>query len=323
MYKHFLQSNAWQAFQESQGLQTFRKVADDYEFLAVKHVTKIGSYLYVPYGPSLKASPTDSSVVEQSLKNALAALTAIAKAQKCFFIRIEPVVPINPSALEDIGLIHTKDLNPARTWLLDLTQEPTAILSNMSQGTRTRFNQFKNKGLSVSVTKNPSDIIHLLRLQHQLASEKGIRTFSDDYLKSELSQPFASLYQVHYQPPEGGPARIISASLFFDDFESSTRFYMQSATDSAYKKLPATVGLLTTAIFDAKSQGLHYFDFWGIAPQNAPSNHPWAGFTKFKQSFGGFARDYTGTHDYPLSPAKYTVYSALRKLNLARRKLNS
>ena len=187
----------------------------------------------------------------------------------------------------------------------------------MSQGTRTRHNQFSKKGLSVEVSKNPEDIKYLITLQQKLAKEKGINTFSDSYLKTELAQPFSSLYLVRYAD------KIISASLFFDDKKSGTRFYMQSATDSAYKKLPATVGLLTSALFDAKNSGLSTFDFWGIAPEGASPDHPWAGFTTFKKSFGGYPVHYSGTYDFPLDHKKYSLYTSLRSLNLKLRKLKA
>ena len=90
---------------------------------------------------------------------------------------------------------------------------------------------------------------------------------------------------------------------------------MQSAADIDYKKLPATVALLTTALFDAKEQGIKFFDFWGIAPEGAPDSHPWKGFTRFKQSFGGAPVEYAGTYDIILKPIKYHFYQLTRQLN--------
>lgn len=57
--------------------------------------------------------------------------------------------------------------------------------------------------MTVEITKNPEDIKYLVELQHQLAKEKHIASFSEKYLKTELSQPFASLFLVRYhQTPE-------------------------------------------------------------------------------------------------------------------------
>lgn len=315
MNSHFLQSPSWELFlKEKEAKKTFRLLENSpNETLAVLEKTPLGNYLYCPYGPT-------------SLnKTTLNALTSLAKENNCFFLRLEPLKPLSASEIKKFRLKKSKDINPADTWVLDLTPETSDLLKNFSQGTRTRYNTFAKKGLSVRVSKNPEDINFLVRLQSKLAREKGIKTFSKSYLKNELEMPFSSLYLVEYTPPES-PAKkpeIIAASLFFDDLENKTRFYMQSAADSAYKKLPATVALLSTSIFNAKAAGLKLFDFWGIAPDNAGKNHPWAGFTAFKKSFGGFEKNYAGTFDLPLNRLKYPLYRLLRFLNLKLRKLKS
>ena len=289
---------------EKESKKTFRLLENSKdETLAVLETTPVGNYLYCPYGPT-------------SLnKNLLNSLISLAKENNCFFLRLEPLSPLSPSEVKKYNLKKSKDINPADTWVLDLTAEKAEILKNFAQGTRTRYNTFAKKGLSVRVSTDPKDIKYLVKIQSKLAKEKGIRTFSSTYLKNELEMPFASLYLVEYQN------KIIAASLFFDDPENKTRFYMQSAADSAYKKLPATVALLSTSIFDAKEKGLETFDFWGIAPDNAGKNHPWAGFTAFKKSFGGSEKNYAGTFDFPLKTSKYLLYKFLRKLNLLKRKL--
>lgn len=328
MLKHFLQSDAWQKYEELEGHQTFTKETEDFSYLAVKHRTRLGSYLFVPYGPSLSTTQP-----EKSLKKALESLTSLGKAQKAIFIRLEPTYAFSASTLAHMGLTKTKDIDPAHTWLLDLSPTESELLKNFTQGTRTCVNQFPKKGLSVEISHDPADIRHLTALQHKLAKEKNITAYSESHLKNELSQPFASLYLVRYNPdtdqslinpdpsapmsskPRPEKNSIIAASLFFDDLKNSTRFYMQSAADMTYKYLPATHGMLAAAIFDAKKKGLKYFDFWGIAPDDAPKDHPWAGFTKFKKSFSGFAKSYSGTYDLVLSKQKYTLYRALRQVN--------
>ena len=312
MYSHFLQSAPWATFQTALGKTVFSETTENFSYLAILETTKLGNYLYLPYGPSLSESDPKSA-----LTAALTSLTSLAKAHNCFFLRLEPPFPFEKLFLENLKLKKSHDLNPAETWILDLKQSREDILTNMSQGTRTRHNGFAKKGLSVEISNNPDDIKYLVSLQTKLAHEKGIKTFPESYLRTELEQPFASLYLVHFED------KIIAASLFFDDELGKTRFYMQSAADSTYKKLPGTVALLSTALFDAKEKGLETFDFWGIAPENAPKTHPWAGFTAFKKSFGGSEKSYSGTWDLPLNQKKYSLYTHLRSLNRTIRKLKS
>ena len=323
------QSKLWQKLQDDLGENCIFKEGKDYHFLAIEMKTPVGNYLYCPYGPVAKN--------ESAFKEALIEIKNLAREKGAIFIRIEPqdkdyqkLLPKNAK--------KSKDLNPKDTWVLDLTPEKAGIITNFSQGTRTRFNTFSKKGLEVEKTKNPDEIKHLVKLQNQLFKAKNLHTFSEKYLRTELEQPFATLYLVKYHTPEQAtdsanksnnqtplssqPApddgQILAASLFFN--YDGTRYYMQSAADNTFKKLPATVALLTTAIFDAKEQGIKLFDFWGIAPDDAPKDHPWIGFTEFKKSFGGEARHYLGTYDLPISAAKYKLYQSTRKFGKLIRK---
>ncbi len=387
-----LQSKDWQKLQNDLGETTFFEETSKFKFLAIKKKIPFGYYLYLPYGPYLNpdATPEDA-------KACFKKLISLAKKESAIFIRIEPQKFTNNSPIQMDNLSEnqkklnvaqyfnlnqkllkkTKDLNPAETWCLDLTSSVPEILTNFSQGTRTRHNNYKKKGLTVEVTKNPEDIRYLVRLQHKLAKERHIASFSEQYLKTELSQPFASLYLVRYQTPSATlstsaknarvkntpekaniasststklektnitsstgakntlvetPSKdikstkptpkdgeIIAASLFFD--YQGTRFYMQSAANLDFKHLPATVALLSHAIFTAKENGLKTLDFWGIAPENADASHPWYGFTEFKKSFGGYEKIYAGTFDYLIDPKKYYLYSLLRKINRIKRKI--
>ena len=304
------QSEAWKKLQDDLGETSFYEKKGNYEYLAILKSTPVGNYLYLPYGPVYK----DKSGFEETYK----ALKELAKSHNAIFIRVESLDPDFKSYAPK-GTVKSKDLNPADTWVLDLTPEKADIISGFSQGTRTRFNTFAKKGLSVTSTTDPNEIKHLVTLQNKLYKTKNLNVFSEKYLKTELAQPFSTLYLVKYNRPETVDQdanlpkenQILAASLFFD--YEDTRYYMQSAADIDYKKLPATVALLTTAIFDAKEKGIKYFDFWGIAPDVAPKDHPWAGFTEFKKSFGGEAKHYAGTYDIVLKPAKYKLYHATRR----------
>lgn len=304
------QTREWEQLQNQLGETTFFQQTADFTFLAILKKTRFLNYLYLPYGPVLNT--------KTAAKTAHKALLALAKENNVSFIRIEPQDLKNASYLLKLpNLRKSTDLNPAHTWLLDLEKPKEQIISDFAQGTRTRYNQSEKKGITITASNNPDDIHPLVQLQHKLAREKGINTFSEDYLRTELAQPFASLYLAHYQVE--GTDKIIAASLFFD--YDGVRYYMQSASDYDYRKLPSAVAILVSAIFDAKEKGLKAFDFWGIAPDDAPKDHPWAGFTAFKKSFGGFARTYAGTYDLILNYPKYHLYDFARRLNRFIRKL--
>ncbi|MBO7664559.1 peptidoglycan bridge formation glycyltransferase FemA/FemB family protein, partial [Candidatus Saccharibacteria bacterium] len=146
-----------------------------------------------------------------------------------------------------------------------------------------------------------------------LAEQKGINTFSEKYLETELEQSFSTLYLVKYHNPETNQTEIVAAGLVFDD--KITRYNLQGAQNDTGRGLHATGILTIQLVLDAKEKGLKKFDFWGIAPENAPKNHPWAGFTNFKKTFAGTELDHAGTYDLVLNKAKYKFYQATRKFN--------
>lgn len=314
MIKPITQSREWQRLQDDLEQTCFFEKGIGYHYLAILKTTPVGKYLYLPYGP-VAADSTGFS-------DAINSLIRLAREQHVTFVRIEPQNP-DFTQLFPQNTIKVKDLSPADTWVLDLAPEQSEIISNFAQGTRTRFHNYAKKGLKVEHTRNLEEIRHLVELQNRLFNKKHLTAYGESYLKTELNQPFATLYLVRYDKeadtsasdatkarPEDG--QVLAASLFFD--YEDTRYYMQSAADQEFRNYPATVALLTSAIFDAKEQGIKNFDFWGIAPDGASKNHPWQGFTDFKKSFGGSPVHYAGTYDIILNPPRYHLYQLLHKI---------
>lgn len=290
------QSLEWKQLQDDLKETSFFEQGNGYQYLAILKNTPVGKYLYLPYGPVF----TTKQGFENSFKN----LQNLAKREAAFFIRVEPQSKIFVDHLPRIAQKST-DLNPAETWVLDLTTED--LDSKLPSRLLRYYKAASKKGLKIETSKNPADIHYLLDLQKALAKEKGISTFSEEYLKTELKQPFATLYLVKYQE------NIVAAGLVFDD--RTTRYNLQGAQNDQGRQLHATGILTIQLIKDAAAAGKQTFDFWGIAPDDAPDNHPWKGFTNFKKTFAGREVQYSGTYDLVLNPSRYRRYQILRKLN--------
>lgn len=299
------QSAAWQKLQDDLGEKSFLKSTDGYHYLAILKHTPAGNYLYCPYGPCYNN--------QKGWKAALESLKEIAREHQAIFIRIEPQDPeFKKYAPKNAKKSH--DLNPKETWLLDLTGNDEELRQKLPSRLIRYHKNAEKKGIIITASHNPDDIHYLLTLQRNLAKEKGISTFSEQYLKTELKQPFATLYLVKYREETAAEPTetIIAAGLVFDD--DITRYNLQGAQSDQGRKLHATGVLTIQLILDAKNSGKQIFDFWGIAPEGAPDTHPWAGFTNFKKTFNGYEQDYAGTYDIILSPTKYKLYQSLRKL---------
>ena len=297
------QTKSWQNLQNDLKKKSFYKETKSFQYLAILETTPVGNYLYLPYGPVYKSAI--------GRKEAIESLTSLAKEQNAFFIRIEPRDPDFAKNLPKKAK-KSHDLNPKETWILDLTGNE--LKSRLPSRLLRYAKNAEKKGLKITTSKDPADIDHLLSLQKALANQKGISTFSAHYLKTELAQPFATLYLVHYNPPEEeSKEQVVAAGLVFDD--QDTRYNLQGAQSEQGRKLHATGILTIKLIQDAAEKKLKTFDFWGIAPENAPKNHPWAGFTNFKKTFAGQELDFAGTYDLILNRPRYTLYSLLRHLN--------
>ena len=304
------QSKEWQKLQDDLGEKSFLTREKDFQYLAILKTTPVGNYLYCPYGPIAN----DAS----SFKSAIKSLEKLANEHQAIFIRVEPFEKNYAKSLPKYTQKST-DLNPKETWLLDLTGNDDDLKQKLPSRLLRYYKQAEKKGITIKASHNPDDAHYLLDLQKALAKKKGINTFSEDYYKAQISQPFSTLYLLEYtNSEEKKKNEIIAAGLVFDD--KDTRYNLQGAQTEEGRKLHATGILTIQLILDAKEKDLKTFDFWGIAPEGAPKSHPWAGFTNFKKTFGGYEFDHAGTYDIVLKPVKYKLYQLTRKLNRLIRK---
>ncbi len=304
MNSKITQSEAWQKLQNDLGEKSFYEKKGNYEYLAILKSTPVGNYLYLPYGPVYSD--------KNGFKEAYNSLKRLASENEAIFIRVEPTDP----EFIKYAPKNTKkstDLNPKETWILDLKGTDDELKERLPSRLLRYYKNAEKNGISIETSTNPDDIHYLLDLQKALAEKKGINTFSESYLKTELAQPFSTLYIVKYQNPETGKQEIAAAGLVFDD--ETMRYNLQGAQTEQGRKLHATGILTIRLIMDAKAKNLELFDFWGIAPEGAPKSHPWAGFTNFKKTFAGYEEDYAGTYDIVEKPSKYKLYQVTRKIN--------
>ena len=308
MNPHFLQTEAWEEFQKSEGAKTFRVKDKNFEFMAISRPTSLGNYLMVPYGPVLKD--------KKAFKPALEALKKLAAEQKAIFIRVEPTLSFSASEMKKFGFKETHHIEPKHTWILDLTQSEEDILGAIESRKVRYYRNYAKKGLSIRTSHDPKEMKILFKLYSEVAANDNFQTFDEKYLENQLKFPFATLYIVELE--EEGKKVPIAAALMYDT--DDTCYYAHTGADYEHRKFNAGIILLIKMILDAKANGRKNFDFWGVTTSEDPK-HPWYGFSKFKKSFGGALVTYTGTYDLPINRGKYRLYSLLRPINKLKRKI--
>ena len=110
------------------------------------------------------------------------------------------------------------------------------------------------------------------------------------------------------------------AAASFVVFWSGIGFYHHAVSLPQFSKLSIPYLLQWEALKEAKKRGCTLYDFWGYVDPKTQPKHPWAGPTLFKQGFGGEAKLYVKTQDYPLSK-KYWVTAFFESIRRMRRHL--
>jgi lipid II:glycine glycyltransferase (peptidoglycan interpeptide bridge formation enzyme) len=301
----FLQSDAWQEFQQALGRTTLTDTGENWSYLAIKETGTLNSRLYTPYGPVCAD--------EAGFEAALDSLKKQAATQRCTFIRVEPQTGTTPEQLRHYGFrpVTYQQLQPAHTQIINLTPSSDELLAAMSQNSRNITRNYFKKGVTIRTSQDPADISILTSLLARVAARNHITPHSAEYFRTQaeslMLRNAATLYIADYEDTP------IAVAFVFDS--KDTRTYAHAAADDTYRKLNAGTAIVGQMILDAKTAGLQFVDLYGIADSDDP-HHPWAGFTKFKKSFGGEPITYPGAWDLPLRPLQYwtyRVYQSLRK----------
>lgn len=298
---HFLQSSYWAAFQSALGKKIFYDSGPNWQCLAILEQSRFANRLYCPYGPLATS--------KKGLSAALAALQNLASQQQAVFVRLEPLAPLKEADLAAAGLKPAlKDIQQRLTWVQDLTKPTDQILAELSATNRNLYNTYKNKGITIKASRVPANMDIFIKMMHEVAQVTGIRPHSDHYYQTMadvlVPKNAAKIYlAIHNGQP-------IASAFVLDS--PTTRYYLHAASYSANRKLHPGSPLVAQMMFDAKQNGQRQFDFCGVAPPGQP-NHRWAGFTKFKQSFGGEYKAYLGTWELPANSLMYGVYRTAYK----------
>ena len=101
-------------------------------------------------------------------------------------------------------------------------------------------------------------------------------------------------------------------------------YYVYGGSSEIHRNLMAANLLMWEAIKLGKKLGAKQFDMWGSLPPNYDQNHPWAGFTKFKEGYGTKFTELVGSYDLLINPFLYQLYNYgyfIRNIYLSLRRL--
>lgn len=296
---HFLQTTPWLRVQLARGMEVLWQRGTGWRWAgAVEHSRGV-RYLSCSYGPSVD-SP-------DRVAPALNSIRAAARAHGLDFARVEPDVPAYSAR---VNRRRTLGGQPRHTLLLDLRRGEADLRGDLTSGRRRSINTAEKKGIRVRRSRNPDDVEIFIDMIHRTADRNRFHPHPDTYYRTVCSVLFpletASLYVAEAE--EAAVAAVIG-------FESpTTAYYTYAAADAERsRKIVAAAPLAWRMVCDAMAEGRSTFDFWGVIP-NESGDHPWAGLSTFKKTFGGSLLSRVGTFDLPVRRFRYHLYDTARRL---------
>lgn len=296
---HFLQMRPWLQVQEALGNPVVYARGDGWSWGASVLQGKGVRLLYAPYGPAV-ASPGD-------IGPACDALIAAGRSQHLDLVRAEPDTT---AQFNDARARSFDGGQPQHTLLIDLRKDIDSIRGEMTSGRRRSINTAEKKGISIRRSRDPRDAEIFIEMIRKTAGRNQFHPHPAGYYRTVCEilfpQSAGSLYVASVNGADA--AAVLS-------FESpTTAYYAYAAADASLSRdVIAAAPLAWQIILDAKNEGRHTFDFWGVLPDDSV-NHPWTGFSKFKKTFGGTLHSRPGTFDFPINRLKYGLYRFARAL---------
>lgn len=273
-----------------------------------------GNFLFAPYGPVI------SQDYENVLKIIVDFFVKIAKKEKYNFLRFSPFLdnlPENRGVYQKVGFKKSPTHALAETtWLLDLQKNEEQLLASMNKNHRNLINRCVREKVKVVLSSDKKDLEKFNILHDFTAKKHHFSRFSNSYVEKEFlafqKDDEVSILSA-YLP--NNPNLDSSAIVYY---YGNSAAYRHGASLVQDKKLPTSYLLQWEAIKEAKNRGLKYYNFWGIAPDDAPSNHPFKGITHFKKGFGGFQKDLLPCQDFIISQ-KYWITWIIEKIRNKKR----
>ncbi len=282
--------------------------------LLIKNDLSMGkNYFYAPYGPVFNKKLTPEEL-KNTIKKLLNEIKKFINLSNTIFIRFEPFYQ-TCNSVNDIliknGFVNTqKFTQPKDTLILNLLQSQDEIFKNFKQKTRYNIRLAHKKNVRVTKSTNPDDVKYFYELLLKTCDRNAIkphpRSHYENIIKTLGPKHISYVYLAHYKD------KIIASTI--TSFYGRVATYMHGASSNSYRNLMPTYALQWQAIQDAMAHDCRFYDFGGIAPENAPQNHPWTGITRFKKGFGGIDVSTAGHFEKTISPFWHTLYKTAKFL---------
>lgn len=235
----------------------------------------------------------------------------IAEQHNLIFVKIEPYVE-KESTKSLVSNQLNKSPHPLFTnWTIisDLSPDIAVLSSNLKSKTRYNINLAQKKGVYVKEVSNEKGYAIFENLYFETINRqkyKGHNRFYHRKIWEALKNKMSHILIAYYQDI---PLAAYHLFIFKD-----RGYYVYGGSSDKYRNFMASNLLMWESLLFAKKNGCKTFDMWGSLSKDYANNHPWAGFTKFKEGYGGRFIEMIRSYDFIINAPIYYLYNFIYKL---------
>lgn len=246
-------------------------------------------------------------------KEVLSFLIDYGKKNNLIFIKIEPYVlkedlqfPIfNFQPNSKYLILKSKHpLFPQWTQMIDLKKNEDELFKNLHHKTRYNIRLAQKKGVVVRQMDNDEGFAIFIKLYFETCRRQKYHGHNYRYhqiIWKNFKEKIAHILIAFYQD--------IPLAAYQLWFYKKRLYYVYGGSSDQYRHLMASNLLMWEAICFGIKLKAEIFDLWGSLPPDYSSAHPWAGFTRFKQGYGGKFVQFVGSYDLVINPFLYQLYT--------------
>lgn len=243
-------------------------------------------------------------------KEVLDFLHEYGKKNNLLFVKLEPYAEKKETSATDKRLtLSSHSLFPDWTQTMDIQPSEEELLSKMKSKTRYNIRLAEKKGVTVRELSNEEGFETFIKLYFETCKRQGYYGHTKqyhktiwDYLKKDISHIVIAYFN-------NEPLAAYELFLY-----NNVMYYTYGGTSDKYRNLMPSNLLMWEAIRLGKKMGAVSFDMWGSLPPDYPQNHPWAGFTRFKEGYGTSFVRMAGSFDLVIDRSAYRLYNLLYKI---------
>ena len=213
-----------------------------------------------------------------------------AKNGQCFALYISSITSLK--TLDSRLWPSSRHEHSEATRILDLTLSEEDLLKQMHQKGRYNIKVAEKNGVRIERSTAAAVFADLVK---KTAERDGFTSSSARHYEKFLQNVEGSflLLALHEETVIAGVMGVIWNGM---------GIYYYGASDYEHRALMAPYLLQWEAMKHCKTKGCTQYDLLGIAPPNAPANHPWQGISGFKEKFGGMIVTYPQEQQLVLRP---------------------